>query len=128
MQLSNFPSFKNYFRLITLTVILGVSAIPAWADVEGKNLQAFTLRQIDYLIKRADQEEPFDLQMQKTVDKIALNLKILSGYVNGPLQIQDFERITERLYNAAEDWDNAQLINTKIGLRKAKALLGSFAF
>ncbi len=128
MQLSNLSSFANYFLVGFLTVVLGLYASPSWADVEGKNLQAFTLRQMDFLIKKADQEELYGGQIQKLIDKIALNLEALSSYLYGPLQIEDFERITERLYIAANDWDNAQLVNAKIELRKAKVLLASFSF
>ena len=122
--------FRFLPGLLAGAILTGVVFFPftTLGSVEGKNLQVFTLRQIDFLINRVDSGEPFDRQSQKIVDKIAENLEILSAYQKGPLKSRDFDRIADRLYTAAEDWDNAQLTDAKVGLLKAKTLLASFAF
>ncbi len=120
---------KRLFVLLT-AIALNFFLImgSAWANVEGKNLQSFTVRQLDYLIIKAREGYPYAPEIDSIVSKVNANLDSLCEYLHGLLELKDFNRISERLSWAVEDWENAQFSSAANNLGKAKTLLRSFGF
>ena len=116
--------------LLAAAVLTGVISFPfaSWAGVEEQNLRSFTLRQFDFLIKRINKSETFDAPAQKVVDKISENLETLSSNLFSSIKKREFQEVSDRLYTAVEDWESGQIVDVKVGLLKAKVLLGSFGF
>jgi len=123
-----------HFRLLSFLIagamLTGVIIYPvvALADAEAQNLRSSTLRQFDFLIKRINKSEPFDAPAQKVVDKISENLETLSSNLFSSIKKREFQVVADRLYTAVEDWESGQIVDAKVGLLKAKVLLGSFGF
>lgn len=122
--------FRFLFFLLSCAMLAVVLIYPviASADAEAQNLRSFTLRQFDFLIKRINKSETFDAPAQKVVDKISENLETLSSHLVGSIKKREFQEVSDRLYAAVEDWESGQLVDAKVGLLKAKVLLGSFGF